>query len=31
MDRARREPALPAWFPTPVADYMIGRAIKPAV
>jgi SAM-dependent methyltransferase len=31
VDRARREPALPAWFPTPVADYTIGRALKPAV
>ena len=27
---ARREPALPAWFPTPVAEYTIGRALKPA-
>jgi SAM-dependent methyltransferase len=27
---ARREPAMPAWFPTPVAEYAIGRAIKPA-
>ncbi|MGH3678693.1 MAG: class I SAM-dependent methyltransferase [Mycobacterium sp.] len=25
----RREPALPAWFPTPVAEYTIGRAVKP--
>ena len=27
---ARREPALPAWFPTPVTEYTIGRAAKPA-
>ena len=27
--RTRREPALPAWFPTPVAEYTIGRATKP--
>jgi hypothetical protein len=27
---ARREPALPAWLPTPVAEYTIGRATKPA-
>lgn len=27
--RARREPAMPAWFPTPVAEYTIGRATKP--
>lgn len=26
---ARREPAMPAWFPTPVAEYTIGRATKP--
>ena len=31
VDRSRSEPAMPAWFPTPVADYMIGRATKPAV
>lgn len=30
VDRTRREPALPAWFPTPVAEYTIGRAVKPA-
>jgi SAM-dependent methyltransferase len=30
VDRTRREPALPAWFPTPVSEYTIGRAIKPA-
>ena len=30
LERARREPALPAWFPTPVAEYTIGRAVKPA-
>ena len=29
VDRARREPALPAWVPTPVAEYTIGRAVKP--
>ena len=29
VDRSRSEPALPAWFPTPVAEYTIGRAIKP--
>jgi SAM-dependent methyltransferase len=29
VDRARREPAMPAWFPTPVAEYTIGRAVKP--
>ncbi|RDH78264.1 class I SAM-dependent methyltransferase [Mycolicibacterium moriokaense] len=28
VDRARREPAMPAWFPTPVAEYTIGRAVK---
>jgi SAM-dependent methyltransferase len=27
---ARHEPAMPAWFPTPVAEYTIGRALKPA-
>ena len=27
---ARREPAMPAWFPTPVAEYTIGRAVRPA-
>ncbi len=27
---ARREPAMPAWLPTPVAEYTIGRATKPA-
>jgi SAM-dependent methyltransferase len=27
---ARREAAMPAWFPTPVAEYTIGRALKPA-
>jgi SAM-dependent methyltransferase len=26
---ARHEPAMPAWFPTPVAEYTIGRATKP--
>jgi SAM-dependent methyltransferase len=26
---ARREPAMPAWFPTPVAEYTIGRAVRP--
>ena len=25
----RNEPALPAWFPTPVAEYTIGRALSP--
>ena len=30
VHRARREPAMPAWFPTPVAEYTIGRATKPA-
>jgi SAM-dependent methyltransferase len=30
VDSSRREPALPAWFPTPVAEYTIGRAVKPA-
>ena len=30
VDRTRSEPALPAWFPTPVAEYTIGRATKPA-
>ena len=30
VDRTRSEPALPAWFPTPVAEYTIGRALKPA-
>jgi SAM-dependent methyltransferase len=30
VEGARREPALPAWLPTPVAEYTIGRAIKPA-
>lgn len=30
VGRARREPASPAWFPTPVAEYAIGRATKPA-
>ena len=29
IDRVRNEPALPAWFPTPVAEYTIGRALKP--
>ncbi len=29
VDRSRNEPALPAWFPTPVAEYTIGRATKP--
>jgi SAM-dependent methyltransferase len=28
LDRTRREPAMPAWFPTPVAEYTIGRAVK---
>ncbi len=27
---ARREPAMPAWFPTPVAEYTIGRAVSTA-
>ena len=27
---ARRAPAMPAWLPTPVAEYTIGRATKPA-
>jgi SAM-dependent methyltransferase len=31
VDRARREPAMPAWFPTPVAEYTIGRAVRPVV
>lgn len=26
---ARREPAMPAWLPTPVAEYSIGRAVRP--
>jgi SAM-dependent methyltransferase len=30
VESTRREPALPAWFPTPVAEYAIGRAEKPA-
>lgn len=30
VDQVRSEPALPAWFPTPVAEYTIGRALKPA-
>jgi SAM-dependent methyltransferase len=30
VDRTRSEPALPAWLPTPVAEYTIGRATKPA-
>lgn len=30
MERTRREPAMPAWFPTPVAEYTIGRAVRPA-
>jgi SAM-dependent methyltransferase len=30
VDQSRNEPALPAWFPTPVAEYTIGRATKPA-
>lgn len=30
VQRARREPAMPAWFPTPVVEYTIGRAVKPA-
>jgi SAM-dependent methyltransferase len=30
VEGARREPAMPAWFPTPVAEYTIGRAVKPA-
>lgn len=29
VNHARREPAMPAWFPTPVAEYTIGRAIRP--
>lgn len=28
---ARREPAMPAWFPTPVVEYTIGRAVRPVV
>jgi SAM-dependent methyltransferase len=31
VQNARREPAMPAWFPTPVAEYTIGRAVRPAV
>ena len=31
VDLTRREPALPAWFPTPVAEYTIGRAVRPAI
>jgi SAM-dependent methyltransferase len=27
---ARREPAMSAWFPTPVVEYTIGRAVRPA-
>jgi SAM-dependent methyltransferase len=30
VDGGRREPAMPAWFPTPVVDYTIGRATRPA-
>jgi SAM-dependent methyltransferase len=30
VEAVRREPAVPAWFPTPVAEYTIGRAVKPA-
>jgi SAM-dependent methyltransferase len=30
VDSTRNEPALPAWFPTPVAEYTIGRATRPA-
>jgi SAM-dependent methyltransferase len=30
VDSTRREPAVPAWFPTPVAEYTVGRATKPA-
>lgn len=30
VSSARREQAFPAWFPTPVAEYTIGRAVKPA-
>ena len=30
VDRTRSEPAPPAWFPTPVAEYTIGRALMPA-
>jgi SAM-dependent methyltransferase len=26
---ARSEPAMPAWFPTPVAEYTIGHAVRP--
>jgi SAM-dependent methyltransferase len=28
VEAVRREPAVPAWFPTPVAEYTIGRAVK---
>jgi SAM-dependent methyltransferase len=28
---ARRAPAMPAWFPTPVAEYTIGRGVRPVV
>ncbi len=28
VESARREPALPAWFPTPVTEFTIGRAVK---
>jgi SAM-dependent methyltransferase len=31
VQHARRVPAMPAWFPTPVAEYTIGRAVRPAV
>jgi SAM-dependent methyltransferase len=30
VDSARNEPAAPAWFPTPVVEYTIGRAVRPA-
>jgi SAM-dependent methyltransferase len=30
VDSTRNEPAVPAWFPTPVSEYTIGRATKPA-
>ena len=28
LESARREPAMPAWFPTPVVEYTIGRAVR---
>ena len=28
LESARREPAMPVWFPTPVVEYTIGRAVR---